>query len=370
MNKAHTLDRFPRTSAVIQRGIEARLHLGVQLYVSLDNVAIVDAAMGEAVDGVPLTSDHIMWWLSAGKPLTAVAVMQRVDRGEVSLDDAVTRFIPEFGVNDKESITIRHLLTHTAGIQPVPTGWPRNSWEESLERIVRAKIRQGGQAGATSAYDPARSWFVLGEILRRVNGRPIEQIVREDICEPLEMESTLMAFSDDDYASLSSRLAVMHSRQQEKLIATNDSSRDVLEKASPGGSLRGPIRELGTFYEMLLNGGERDGKRVFNEETVALMCRRHRKGEFDLTFQRPIDFGLGVMLNTAPASGESIPYGFGPYADRATFGHGGAECSLGFCDPAQRLVVAYASNGRPGEALHEERNWAIVSAIYEDLRLS
>ena len=96
---------------------------------------------------------------------------------------------------------------------------------------------------------------------------------------------------------------------------------------------------------------------------------RFRFGMFDETFRHVMDWGLGFIVDSKRYGPETVPYGFGPHASSRTFGHGGAESSIGFADPEAGLVVAWVANGMPGEARHNRRNRAINAAIYEDLGL-
>lgn len=101
----------------LDRGIGAELHIGWQLYVSLDGRVLVDAAGGSARPGVAMATDTSMVWFSATKAVTSVAAAQQWERGKLDLDDPVARHIPEFATNGKDAITVRHLFTHTAGIR-------------------------------------------------------------------------------------------------------------------------------------------------------------------------------------------------------------------------------------------------------------
>src|SRR5258708_9044836 len=129
------LEKLPRTRRVIEEGIRDRLHLGAQVYVSLHGEPQADGALGENRPGEPLTADHLMLWLSATKPVGAVALAQLWERGRLELDDPVANHIPEFCVHRKDPITLRHLLTHTAGIRILDLGWPDHPMEERLARI-------------------------------------------------------------------------------------------------------------------------------------------------------------------------------------------------------------------------------------------
>jgi CubicO group peptidase (beta-lactamase class C family) len=90
----------------------------------------------------------------------------------------------------------------------------------------------------------------------------------------------------------------------------------------------------------------------------------------DRTFQHVVDFGLGFLVDSNRYGANTVPYGFGLHCSPRTFGHGGAQSSMGFADPEHGLVVAWAANALIGEPRHNARNRAINTAIYEDLRLA
>ena len=364
-------ERFPKTIEVIERGRRQELHQGVQFCVRLEAEVVADLAVGESPDGRPFTPDTLMPWLSAGKPLTAVAILRRVERGQLSLDEPVARTIPEFAANDKEAITLRHVLMHTAGIAAVPTGWPQTSWDEIVARICQAPVMERFRIGEDAAYDPNRSWFILGEILRRSTGLPVDQLLRTGLCEALGMENSWPAMTAGRHGSYGERIGVMSARDASgQLKMTHGHTLEMCTAPSPGSSWRGPMHDLAKFYEALRLGGEGNGQRILNPQTVVDMTSRHRVGLFDMTFQHRIDFGLGVVIDSNCYGKESVPYGFGRHCSERAFGHGGAQSSIGFADPDRGLVVAAVANGMPGEPQHNRRFRELNSAIYEDLGLA
>src|SRR5690349_14488686 len=101
------------TSALIEQGEVAGLHIGAQLSVWLAGDTVFEGAWGQSRPGVAMTTDTLMPWLSATKIITAIAVAREWERGEFDLDERVSDHIPAFAAGGKEAITIRHLLTHT-----------------------------------------------------------------------------------------------------------------------------------------------------------------------------------------------------------------------------------------------------------------
>ena len=356
---------FARTFGAIRRGIDEGVHPGAQLYVSRADETLVDEAFGQAREGAPMSRDSLMLWFSAGKPLTAAAIGQLVERGLLAWHTRVAEIIPEFAQNGKEPITVWHLLTHTAGLRnadSLPAGNPT----EQLAWICAQPLEAHWIPGERAGYHVKASWQVLGEIVRRLSGSPVEAYLRSHVFEPLGMRHSWLALDETRVRDLGDRLAFVYDTSSGTPQSKEGwNSREGFTRARPGGSARGPVRELGRFYEALLNGGEG----ALRPETVELMTTRQRVGMFDETFQFKMDWGLGFIINSN-RDGFQMPYSFGRHASPDTFGHSGNQASCAFADPVNRLVVAWACNGMPGERKHQQRQRAINNAIYEDLGLA
>lgn len=358
---------FPQSSAVIDQGIERGLHTGCQIYVSRHGKVLMDAALGSSRPGSLMTPETINLWLSSGKPLTAVAVLQAWERSDLRLDDRVTRFVPEFAQGGKDPVTIRHLLTHTGGFRSVETGWPDVPWQESIQRICAAPLEADWVIGRTAGYHTASSWFILGEILQRIERRPYSEIMRDRLLRPLQMNDTWAGMPEDQHRQYGSRIGGIYAREQAELRLLDWDTPARVAAPSPGGNTWGPIRELGHFYEMLLREGQGPDGKVLSAQTVDAMTSRHRVGEYDSTLGHIIDFGLGVIIDSNRYGAATVPYGYGQYCSPRAFGHGGAQCSQGWCDPETGLVVAYFFNGRAGEGQHNRRTRQLNDAIAMDL---
>jgi CubicO group peptidase (beta-lactamase class C family) len=363
---------LPVTATVIRTGIERGLHTGVQLYVSRRGDVVVDSAVGESSPGVAMSRETIMLWLSAGKPLTAVAILQLVEQGRLELDGRISDWIPEFAVGGKRDIRLHHLLTHTGGFRNVKSGWPHSSWDQTIARICAFPIEDDWRVGETAGYHVSSSWYILGELIQRMDpqGRSFSQYLREEICQPLGMVETWNGMPEDFRTQNSERIGEMSQLEKGavKLLSWHDSEH--CRAASPGANTRGPVRELGRFYDCLLAGGVFNGQRILREESVELLTTRHREGSFDQTLFHTVDFGLGVIVDSNRYGADTVPYGYSPYCSEQAFGHSGSQSSIGFADPAVELVVCYVANRRVGEGRHQKRHREIISAIYRDLGLA
>ena len=418
--------------SAIQRGLDAGLHIGAQLYVSLRGETIADEALGLAREGVPMRRDTLMLWLSAGKPISAVAVAQVWERGLLDLDDPVARHIPEFAANGKDAVTIRHILTHTGGFRALLGRWEGKSWDEVIAALANSRLEPRWVPGHTAGYHPITSWYLLGELVRRLDGRSFDRYVREMIFEPIGMTDSWIGMPVERYRAYGERIGLMHEVRSGQPIANYTLDREeIAAQTRPPSNARGPIRELGLFYEMLLDrgraplplprysgrpgegGGEgargvdlrttgessgvapRDSaprpgtpphpnplpayrstggegtreRRILTPQTVEAITARHRVGMYDKTFRHVIDWGLGFVLQSNQYGVGTVPYGYGPHASPRTFGHSGSRSSIGYADPQHGLVVACLFNGAPDGAKHDARMREVNAAIYEDLKL-
>jgi CubicO group peptidase (beta-lactamase class C family) len=351
---------FARTIALIEKGLADGLHIGAQLYVSLEGELVADEAFGEARPGVKMRPDTLMPWLSAGKPVTAIAIGQLWEKGMLVVEDPVARFIPEFAVNGKEGITLRHLLTHTAGIRGTQTGWPQGTWDEIIASICRMRVEPGWAIGQKAGYHAATSWFILGELVQRVGGMPFAHYIHKHVFEACGMADCFVAMGPATIDAYGERMGIMWNTKAQPPEAAQFETPEARAMTSPGAGLRGPIRELGKLYEALspssgTPGAGRGGGFLLHSPTISALTARHRTGLLDHTFKTIVDWGLGFILNSWFYGNENLPYSYGPHASRRTFGHSGAQSSAAFADPEHGLVIAFILNDMCGEVMHARR---------------
>jgi len=398
-------EALPKTFALLEQGIADRTQIGAQIYVSRDGRVVADLGIGESRPGVTMTAGSMMAWFSSTKAVSSVALAQVWERGALDLDDPVTRFIPEFGAGGKAGITVRHLLTHTGGFRDADggatgrMGYPLPAWDEIIARICAARIEPGWVPGKRAGYHPSSGYHVLGEIVRRLDGRPFDRYVREAIFGPLGMTDCWIGMPPERFRAYGERIGLMQNTEgREPQPAPVVDQADFVAQPMPAGNGRGPMRELGRFYEMMLarglGGGAPDRRglgnrpglpwseakgsptqrasddvRILSPQTVEAMMARQRYGMLDSTFQHVIDWGLGLILNSNQYGTEPVPYGYGRHASPRAFGHSGRQSSVGFADPEHGLAVALVWNGMPGEPRHQQRQREVLTALYEDLGL-
>jgi CubicO group peptidase (beta-lactamase class C family) len=199
--------------------------------------------------------------------------------------------------------------------------------------------------------------LLLAELVRRTDGRDFAAYVREDVLEPLGMHDCWVGIPPDRYAALGDRNGVMHlTASEEPVPFPFFNSAEQAALPVPGGGGRGPMGQLANLYRALR---ARDGG-ILPVPVVEAMTARHRVGLFDETYGIHVDWGLGLMI-------DAISYG--RHCSPRTFGHGGMQSSVAYCDPDADLVVAMLFNGMPGNERHYRRLERVSTTIYEDLGL-
>jgi CubicO group peptidase (beta-lactamase class C family) len=358
----------------LQEGVDAGLHPGAQAYVSLAGQPLLDVAVGESRPGVRMTPDHVLLWMSAGKPISAYLAAKRVTRGLLDLDQTVGELLPAFATGGKHRITIRHLLTHTAGIRQVSSNWSTEPWQGVIDRICNSSIEPDWTPGEDAGYHVASAWYVLVDLCRHVldvepTDAAVAKMLSDEVLRPLGMSDSYIGMPRHRYVDLGTDSAITFDSAKatpSALAFPNSEKGHVL--CRPGGNARGPARSLGRFYEQLLiDRGDLPGNAILPRDVAREFTTRQRTGLRDQTFKADIDWCLGFLA--ASPDGSRIPYGYGPHASPATFGHSGNQSSCAFADPAHQLVVVWITTGLPGELAHQKRQLHLNSLIYHGLDL-
>jgi CubicO group peptidase (beta-lactamase class C family) len=277
-----------------------------------------------------MREDTLLAVASMTKPIAATAVMILRDAGKLSLDDPVSKYIPEFkdatldGKPLDREITLRHVLTHTSGL----TGEQRN--EGTLENTARMLAQRplAFAPGEKWAYSPGLN--VAGRVVEVVSSQPLDRFLRERIFQPLAMNDT--TFNPDPQQQ--KRLAKLYKPSQDKksLQPTthwiNDVSAD--RPTNPSGGLFSTAADMAQFYQAILNGGQLDGQRIVSPESVREMTTI-QTGELTTGFTPGNGWGLAWCVVREPQ-------GISRMLSPGTFGHGGAFGTQGWVDPERKMI--------------------------------
>jgi CubicO group peptidase (beta-lactamase class C family) len=339
------VDAQRRIETALERLIAAGQEIGLQVAAYVDGELVVDAWAGVAdpETGRRVDGDTLFYLFSCGKGVTATAVHLLAERGVVAYDAPIAAYWPEFGVRGKEGITVRHALTHSAGVPHLPEGTTLGElcdWERMCELV--AGLEPIWEPGTRSGYHPGVYGFLLGETVRRADGRRVDQVVREEIAGPLGVADSLAIGVAE---SMLPRMAWhVEAGAEEEQKATADAPLETLAPVTqanyPGRQLAclpstcsGTARGLARMYAALARGGELDGVRIMSKERLGIATALAFDGD-DALSGHPVRRGLGYLLGRPGA----------PMGDVRVFGHDGLGETIGFADPRHRFAFALAKN--------------------------
>jgi CubicO group peptidase (beta-lactamase class C family) len=321
--------------------------VGLQVAAYLNGELVVDAWAGQAARDEPraVDGDSLFTVFSTGKGVAATALHILAERGKVDYDAPIARYWPEFAAKGKERVTVRDGLTHRAGIPQMPSGLVPNdllNWDTMVAAV--AQLEPLFRPGTTTAYHALTYGWIVGELVRRIDGRPIGQFVQDEICQPLGMRDVYFGIPE----SVAPRVAHLERAEPELGVpepapdslgvraAPRDLTRIIAEppgwRASiPGGNCVASARSLARMYAGLI--GPLGGVRLLPPDRVST-ATAVQTGDVDANLGRAINKGLGYFLGGTPAS---------PMGPRASaFGHPGAGGSIAFGDPERGLALGFA----------------------------
>ncbi|WP_342451946.1 serine hydrolase domain-containing protein [Streptomyces palmae] len=178
----------------IDQLVESGEELGIQVAVYQHGELVVDAVAGVADpdSGRPVTSKTPFYSASTGKGVTATVVHVLAERGVLDYDTPIVEFWPEFGAHGKEKATVRHALTHSLGVPAVPSDLTvRDLADGDRMCALIADSEPWWEPGTKTGYHAMTWGFVMGEIVRRATGKPISQVMREEVAAPLDIADEL-----------------------------------------------------------------------------------------------------------------------------------------------------------------------------------
>jgi CubicO group peptidase (beta-lactamase class C family) len=291
--------------------------------------------MADVAGGKPMAKDAVFWIASMTKSINGTALMMLVEEGKVTLDEPAAKWLPALakvkmkdGSVPKTAITLRMLLSHTAGIAFPPRKADDGavSLKQYVDRLLAAPLAFEPGSDYEYGFGPT----VAGRLLEVVTGKPYEVFLKERIFEPLGMVDT-MFHPDEARRARIAQTYKLDEETKELGVSYNPfftSSVAVKRMVEPAGGLFSTAADMGRFYAMVANGGELDGKRILSEKGVKEMTTPVSAGG------KPITYGLGWQCCTE-ANAKMSPLGVG------TFGHGGAFGTNGWVDLKRKIVTVF-----------------------------
>jgi CubicO group peptidase (beta-lactamase class C family) len=348
-----------RVEELFQEQIASGLHPGAALAVYRHGRLVLDLYGGVAdrESGKSVTQDTMFVLYSSTKPLAAACLHILWQQGKLDWDDPIAQHWPGFAQNGKGGITVRHVLTHQGGFPETPPELTWDKWHD-WNAVVQAmeEVIPEYRPGEVIAYHPRNYGWVIGELVRRIDGRPFNQFLREELTKPLGMNDTYVGLP----LELDGRVSKLHAMEDcdrpEQVSTYNRPG--VHQAVQPAGGGIATARDLARFYAMMGSGGTLDGVQIFRPETVAEVTKPQVEG-IDRSLGNYVRRALGLALGDQRmgTSGE-----MGIVGNRS-FGHGGAGTSVGWADPDCGLAVAYITNGFRANQTNNPRLAAISQAV-------
>lgn len=384
-NEDHSaIDRaaVERIWQAVRHWYSAGMQPAIQLCLRHDGRVVLNRAIGHGwgngpadspdAEQVPVTTDTPFCAYSAAKAITSTVVHMLVERGCFSLDDRVCEYLPNYTSHGKHRTTIRHVMTHSAGI-PIHTG-PRPDLrrmdDSEYAREKLGELRPLYRPGLVHIYHGLTWGPLIREIVGAAAGRNIRDILAAEILDPLGFRWTNYGVAPRDVplvapshatgkelpqpAATVFRLAV--GGPLAKIIPFSNSPQ-YLTSVLPSSNTVSTAFELSRFAELLRRGGELDGVRVVTPETLRAATAECRRLRPDVAVGlAPLRWGTGYMLGSKR---------FGPFGRNApaAFGHTGLTNIATWADPQRGLAAGLISSGKPGPHREANRYTAVLDAI-------
>jgi CubicO group peptidase (beta-lactamase class C family) len=367
-------DRFTPVRQAFERNFEQGLEVGASVCVVHDGELVVDLWGGHADADctTPWQHDTIANVWSTTKTMVALTALVLADRGQLDVDAPVAEYWPEFAVNGKERVLVRHLLAHTAGLP----GWELPLSLDELYDWDTATSRLAAQApwwepGTASGYHAISQGHLVGEVVRRVTGRSLGQFFADEIAGPLGADFHIGTAPEHDHrvatvvappalslADDADRNSVAFRAVSNPPLRAEVCNTEAWRRAEiPAANGHGNARSVARVQSVLAHRGELDGIRLLSEEACNLVFREQIDGT-DLVLGLPVRLGIGYGLNSA-----HLPISPNP---RACY-WGGWGGSLVINDLDARLTVAYVMNRMGESRLGDFRGAGLVLAAMSAL---
>lgn len=364
----------------IETDIESGLYDGAATIVAIGGEVLFNETTGYAdrPNETPLRPDSVFPVFSISKALTAVALLQRIERGEARLDTPVSEVVPEFAVKGKARATLGQLLCHTAGVAP---GFPAvpPEMQGNLEAVVAAVCDTAAVSvpGEEASYSQIMAHAVAAECVRRLDGKGLRfrDIVKRDVLDALEMTDTHLGMRKD----LSDRGIIPRCTDRSPglfdpdalVAAASDIMNPALDHEMPAAGFVSTVNDIYAFADALRNDGRRGDACILSPAMIAFATKVHTGTKLNSQwhFARemrgwpafPANLGLGFFIR-----GEGmIPTYFGHLTSPETYGAFGAGSTNMWVDPTRDMVMVCLTNG-----LLEETNSAARFQRLSDIAIA
>jgi len=322
-----------KIDARMQEFIDQKQTSGIVTLVARRGRVVHLGAVGKAdvASGRDMAPDSVFAIASMTKPITAASVMILQDEGKLQLDEPISKYIPAFkdtkladGTAPKREITIRDCLKHTNGL--VSDQRNTGTLAETADNLARTEL--AFEPGSKWQYGPGLSF--AGRVVEIVSGKPFEQFLSERIFAPLEMTQTSFHPTEEQLRKLA--LLYQPTTDKKDIERGNHWLYEVTADTSPNpsGGLFSTAGDLVRFYQMVLNGGDLNDKRILSADSVEQMTSLQTE-DLATGFTPGNGWGLGFSLVRQPQGATDA-------LSPGSYGHGGAFGTQGWIDPTHEMI--------------------------------
>lgn len=368
-----THDRFAPVREAFEANLASGADVGASFCATLEGETVVDLWGGYADEAKtrPWERDTIVNVYSTTKTMTALTALLVADRGELDFDAPVARYWPEFAANGKQDVKVSHLMSHAAGL----SGWKAPITKEDLYDWDKMTSLLAAQApfwepGTASGYHAITQGYLVGEVVRRITGKSLGTVFREEIAEPLgaDFHIGLPASEDHRVAELipppagggigdGKQTELQHNMSHNPGVdvgATRTRAWREAEIPAAGGT--GNARSVAEIHAILANGGVAKGRRFLSEAGCRKALELQIEGQ---------DLILGVQ--TRYGMGFGLAGGMVPLPNPNTIYWGGYGGSLVIIDMDARTTFGYAMNKMAGTTSGDARAFSLAMAMWQAL---
>lgn len=288
---------------------------------------------------------------------TTTSVMICVERGLLELDKPVAEYIPEFGARAKDTITVRDLLTHSSGLPAWRAFYTYCTGREEVYRSIDEDIALEYKPGDKRIYSDI-GFMMLGRLVGEVSGLRLDEFAEQNIFEPLGMVDTGYTPREHHRLRVAPTEFDLFRNENVKGIVHDENTR-VMGGISGHAGLFSTANDLAIYAEMILNGGEFNGVRIMEKETIELMTTSQlppaplERGNDFLRFRTQLLGWWGM-------DDQMTLYYMGGLPSTAAFGHSGFTGTMIYIDPENDMAAIMLSN-----AVHPRRGDATKSSFYK-----
>ena len=391
--QGHCDPRFEPVREVFAQRLESKQEVGAAIAFTLEGELVVDLQGGfvDAARTRPWQRDTLVNTYSTTKGMTAICAHRLVEQGRLDLDAPVARYWPEFAQAGKAEIPVRWLLCHKAGLPAIRKPMPNGSlydWDAVCAAL--AECEPWWTPGTKHGYSPVTFGHLVGEVIRRVDGRSVGRVFREDVAGPLGADYHI-GLPDAEHGRVADLIGNLIPPRREdetggprfkgplaqfmrdmgdpttmvgaafnnpRVPAGAVNSPEWRRAELPAAGGHGTARALARIYGALACGGAVDGVRILEAETIERATAEQASGPDATLGGLPIRYGLGFMLR-----GDSMPFSPSPRA----FGHPGAGGSLGIADPDRRVGYGFTMNKMGAGLVGGQTAYAVLGAFWRAL---